>query len=337
MSGKTIPAGEDVPPLTFGWRPLPNNERRLVAVPALLAERYVYSSQAWAAEGLGIDGPRDGTDVRAPDGLSQRCMQTLETLLAADATTCDLMIQFILAPPPPSAEMDVDEMQLESARPLGSSVVNLLAECCAKAVGAAGAAHAARGDYAVGERAANVLSLLFTCGGTLARELSTAISTAHTSLGGGGAGFEAVPAQPLLPFLLSSAGRAARVSPHGGGHALLVAVLRLLSTAAAGCEPAAKLLLDDPSNFFVLDLATAARCASVGPPGCPSTNRSRHTNPTSSSSLTSPPPPAKARACPHRCKWPRVCSWAPAFRRSRTGRTGGLRRAARSPAARCSR
>jgi len=263
VSGKTIPAGEDVPPLMFGWRPLPTNERRLVAVPALLAERYVYSSQAWTAEGLGGDvpgPPRDGgIDVRAPDGLSQRCLLTLETLLAADATTCDLMIQFVLAPPPPSPEMDLDDMQLESARPLGTILVNLLAECCAKAVGAAGAAHvhAARGDYAVGERAANVLSLLFTCGGMLARELSTAISTGHTSLGGAG-GYDAVPTQPLLPFLLSAAGRAARTSPHGGGHALLVAVLRLLSTVAAGCEPAAKLMLDDPSNFFVLDLATAA-------------------------------------------------------------------------------
>ena len=44
--------------------------------------------------------------------------------------------------------------------------------------------------------------------------------------------------QPLLPYLLATVGRAARVP--SGGHSLLVAILRLLSAIASGCDVAAR-------------------------------------------------------------------------------------------------
>ena len=238
VSGKTVPEGIEMPALIFGWRPLPTDDRRMITIPSLLAERYVFSCHAWTNNG-GVDREnemeQDG-DVSTADGLSQRCLQTLETLLSADSKTCDLMVQFILAPPPPS--MDEDDMQLESMRPLGSILTNLLVEGCVKVL--AQGPGAMKCDLDAAERAANVLSLLFISGGQLARELSTAISTSHTSLKNQESGYEAVPTQPLLPFLLSAAGRAARMGPMGGGYGLLVAILRLLSTVASGCNLAAR-------------------------------------------------------------------------------------------------
>ena len=44
--------------------------------------------------------------------------------------------------------------------------------------------------------------------------------------------------QPLLPYLLSTVGRAAKVP--SGGHSVLVAMLRLLSVIVGGCDIAAR-------------------------------------------------------------------------------------------------
>ena len=238
VSGKTVPEGVEMPALIFGWRPLPTSDRRMITIPSLLAERYVFSCHAWSYNGglERINETEHEGGVTAADGLSQHCLQSLETLLSADSKTCDLMVQFILAPPPPS--MDEDDMQLESMRPLGSILTNLLVEGCVQVL--AQGPGAMKCDLDAAERAANVLSLLFISGGQLARELSTAISTSHTSLKNQASGYEAVPTQPLLPFLLSAAGRAARMGPMGGGYGLLVAILRLLSTVASGCDLAAR-------------------------------------------------------------------------------------------------
>ena len=42
----------------------------------------------------------------------------------------------------------------------------------------------------------------------------------------------------MLPFLLATAGKAARVP--GGGHLILVGLLRLLSAVVSGCNAAAR-------------------------------------------------------------------------------------------------
>ena len=103
VHGRTHPLGYDLPSLTFGWRPLPSDERRCITLPALLAERYIYSSCSWRSSTSTSTSP---TDINTPDGLSVRCLDVLETLLRADSSTCDLMVQYILAPPPPSGDDD---------------------------------------------------------------------------------------------------------------------------------------------------------------------------------------------------------------------------------------
>jgi hypothetical protein len=104
ISGKSYPSGVDVPAVYFGWRPLPSDDRRFVTIPALLAERYIYSSTAWNVPSSSSSSS-SGVDS-SPDCLSVRCLNVLETLLRAGPTTCDIMVQYVLAPPPPSGDDD---------------------------------------------------------------------------------------------------------------------------------------------------------------------------------------------------------------------------------------
>jgi hypothetical protein len=55
-------------------------------------------------------------DTASPDGLSMGCLTVLEILLKADSTSCDLMVQYILAPPPPSMDDDGEGEGLEALR-----------------------------------------------------------------------------------------------------------------------------------------------------------------------------------------------------------------------------
>jgi hypothetical protein len=190
VRGRTYPQGTEVPAVYFGWRPLPTDDRRFVTVPALLAERYIFSSSAWGPPTLStpvLEGEGTDTGVKGRDGLSVRCLHVLETLLRADPTTCDLLIQYILAPPPPSArDEDLargESAALESIRPLGSVLLTTLLEGSSRFL-TGSVPNAMSADVSVVERSANVLTLLFLGGGQLARELSTVISTAHTCIAG---------------------------------------------------------------------------------------------------------------------------------------------------------
>lgn len=108
-------------------------------------------------------------------------------------------------------------------------------------------------DYSIIERSCNILTLLFVHSDSLARELLTAISTGHTSLATNAAG--PFTSQQILPFLLASAGKAIRLQ---NGYTVVTAILRLLAVAITDCDRAVRQVLENPSNLFVLDLATSA-------------------------------------------------------------------------------
>jgi chromosome segregation ATPase len=108
-------------------------------------------------------------------------------------------------------------------------------------------------DYSIIERSCNILTLLFVHSDSLARELLTVISTGHTSLASNGVG--PFTSQQILPFLLASAGKAIRLQ---NGYAIVTAILRLLAVAITDCDRAVRQVLENPSNLFVLDLATSA-------------------------------------------------------------------------------
>ena len=102
ISGKSYPKGVEVPAVYFGWRPLPSDDRRFITIPALLAERYIFSSASW-----NVPSSSSSTAINSsPDCLSVQCLNVLETLLKAGPTTCDIMVQYVLAPPPPSGDDD---------------------------------------------------------------------------------------------------------------------------------------------------------------------------------------------------------------------------------------
>ena len=108
ISGKSYPKGVDVPAVYFGWRPLPSDDRRFITIPALLAERYIFSSTSWniASPSSSLSSSSSTVINSSPVCLSVRCLNVLETLLKAGPTTCDIMVQYVLAPPPPSGDDD---------------------------------------------------------------------------------------------------------------------------------------------------------------------------------------------------------------------------------------
>ena len=109
ISGKSYPKGVDVPAVYFGWRPLPSDDRRFITIPALLAERYIFSSTSWnvPSPSSSLSSSTSSTAINSsPNCLSVRCLNVLETLFRAGPTTCDIMVQYVLAPPPPSGDDD---------------------------------------------------------------------------------------------------------------------------------------------------------------------------------------------------------------------------------------
>ena len=61
--------------------------------------------------------------------------------------------------------------------------------------------------------------------------------------------------QTLLPLLLSIAGKAVKI-PLGEGDDIFISIIRLLGAITSNCDAAARQCFDDPSNFFLMDLAS---------------------------------------------------------------------------------
>ena len=61
--------------------------------------------------------------------------------------------------------------------------------------------------------------------------------------------------QTLLPLLLSIAGKAVKI-PLGEGDEIFISLIRLLGAITSNCDAAARQCFEDPSNFFLMDLAS---------------------------------------------------------------------------------
>ena len=247
LKGKTVPLHASSAGFVFSWKPLPNDERRLINLPALLLERYINSSQSWNIE--------ETEDLQQVPRAEVSDLLVLDAMLAADPSASRLIIQFILAPPPPSME-DMDGSpsgsSMESGTPLGCLVLNTMLENMGKMLGLTTGSVNKTVGVEVAERCSNVLALVYLHGDEVARELGTALSTGHTILAKG----VLASSLPLLSYLLTLAGKSARVGETG--YSLAIALLKMLSTSTFKCERAARQLLDDPANLFVLDMATTA-------------------------------------------------------------------------------
>lgn len=251
--GRNIPFGVESPPLHFSWRPSLEDDRRLVSLMALLAERYVYVSETWFVD----DGLQLGEKLAfecsvGADGeaFADGCLRVFEKILSASTDTSDRMLQSVLAPPPPPSDVEDDHHRaLETMTPVGTLLLHLLVDGCQKVLNAGHQQQygmQSGGPYrsdvvVVTERAANVLASVFIFGGELSREFATVLSTNHATKTAGAQAGDRAPPVPLLHHLLSTAGRMARI-PNGGGYTVLVAVLRLLSTTVTACEPAVRVV-----------------------------------------------------------------------------------------------
>lgn len=252
---KNIPSDIELPSLSFGWKPLPNDDRKFISVLSLLAERYIYPASAWNPRDGAVLGDAlevnhfvsVGAAVASDDSLAQRALCVLESILASDPSISDLIVQYILAPPPPpqvdgmyqdeyAQSLNPHASQLETMKPLGLLVLRLLVDGCNKILD--GAVGTSKQGLDTAERAANVLSVIFIHGSQLAKELCTAVTTSHTG-GLTGTSHSTGGNKFILPMLLFTAGRTAR-SAGGAGYPLLISILRMLACIASGCEFAAK-------------------------------------------------------------------------------------------------
>ena len=243
----------------------------------LLAERYTRTPILWShSETQERDRPYLASE------LSGACLRVIEAYLdARGASGCTLIVQTIIAPPPPPPDADAssDEMVEAQKTSLGpilcgeivKSSCDLLTTISQHGVPATGRLL----TLTCFIRSCNLLGLIFIHGGGVSRELLSTISMRHIyesrslleswpqDAAAGDAPAETVN---FVSFLLSTTARLARA-----GAAVpvisdaLVAILRLLATVVSECNRLALTVLDDPSNLFVIDLASSAS-ANAGVP-----------------------------------------------------------------------
>ena len=269
--GNTIPSNFEFPSsvfLMYGWKPLPNEETKIIALPSLYAEQYIFQSPLWSAKSGGTTCSQEELDI-----ASEKCLDLLDAMFSVDANFAGNLVTSILAPPPPMDNMDENQQggPMEIMKPFASLVLNTLLEASVRATSGGSAqglllvplanSQLNVSDVVLVTRCSSLMTLMFVHGDSLAKELFTAINTGHTSLA---AGQSALTPVQLLPFLLATAGRAVRVG--GDGYTILIAIVRLLTAAVYSCSRAVKLVLEDPSNLFILDLATSASEATGVPP-----------------------------------------------------------------------
>jgi hypothetical protein len=110
--------------LVFGWKPLPKDELKFITIPSLLAEQVIFQGPLWSSK-------YEQTTVDI-DRVSQTCMSVLETIFSVDTTFASVMLQYVLAPPPPSIEDDDistgNSGAMETMKPLVALVLNTIVD-----------------------------------------------------------------------------------------------------------------------------------------------------------------------------------------------------------------
>lgn len=248
--GLHVPQNYESTALTFGIK-IPGSEDRVaITIPSLLVERYISndSTLLWSNHLRSQDTHTPSYGAK----FASHYLEALDTILSGDPVSAGMILQHVLAPLPPSPDEDSFAV-VDTGKPFGSSVLYLLVESCNKILqhlnNTALSVTPSAVDIGNAQKCANIFTLILIHGGALARELASAIHLGHV-LG-------AIPSGnvALLPFILSVIARVNRM-PHG--HGLSVSLLRLLCAAGAACESSCKLMLENPSNLFVVDLAVLA-------------------------------------------------------------------------------
>lgn len=237
-----------LPHLHFNWSSSSASDTMMISLSCLLADRYIYPCTSWIA-----NGPRGGDDAVEEEDeehvVALHSLRVLNTMLQRDEMSSGMVLQHILAPPPPDEFHDdlamtsgESSLHMEFGSAVFTTLVKSLCLIVESPDGGGGVNQSTKLHVDISMRASNILSLIFIHGGMLASELSTALSTSHladTTFSSSASGGSAH--QPILPYLLSMVSRLVRLP--GVGYTLASAVLRLLSAAASGCERASRQVL----------------------------------------------------------------------------------------------
>lgn len=248
--GLHVPHNYETAPLTFGNK-LPGSEDRVaISIPSLLAERYLMNDSAL----LWSNTMRE-QDTHTPIygvNYAPNYLEALDVFLSVDPTSAGMILQHVLAPMPPSPDDDAFG-DIDTGKPFGSVVLRILIESCNRVLqhlnNTALTVTPSAADISSAQKCANLFTLILIHGGALARELASAVHLSHI------VGASLSENVAFLPFILSVLARVVRM-PHG--HSLSVSLLRLLCAAGAACETSCRLMLENPSNLFVVDLAVLA-------------------------------------------------------------------------------
>jgi chromosome segregation ATPase len=223
-----------------------------------------------------------GSSTSSKYSLEKACLLLFEQIISIDTTICDLIIQSILAPPPQLLDDEHSEESqhrpMEMMKPLGFILVSTILDNCEKLFHSSNPlfftnqnklTHSGATNIETVERCLHVLTNIYLHGSQLSHELTTAITTNHIRLLKDKKHLMSSSSshllhhdssnevKVLLPYLLASVGKAARL-PGGIGYNYIIAILQLLSIIACDCERATHQMFEDPSNLFVVDLATAS-------------------------------------------------------------------------------
>ena len=257
--GNNIPAQCELPRLSFGWKPLPNDERRYISLMSLLAERYIYPAIPWNPDGgicfengLNVEIEIEWKNGSSSSNYDKCCMSLFEKIISVDSAICDVMIQHALAPPSMLSGDDYDRdltqrphSQLEMMKPLVGLLTSNLILTCDKlssnsTVGQYNTgAGALEGDIKNAERILHLLSMVYMHGSQLAKELSTKMTVGHirSFLDAKFRSGNEMDVKPMLPMILATVGLAARL-PGGNGYGLVSSILQWLAIVVTGCERA---------------------------------------------------------------------------------------------------
>ena len=236
-NGVNIPPLPSLPQLHFTWSSPSAVDAMVISLPSLLADRYIFPCITWST--------CEGTEKPESEEyfVALNCLDLLNATLSQNEMISGMVLQHILAPPPPDEFLDDLGINGEDASrhvEFGSAVINTLL----KALGAldglviVGTINQSLQDQVdIVIKSSHLLALVFIHGRLLASELSTALSTRHF--------VDCAPlssdlsiSQPILTYLLSLVSRIVRLPVVG--YAVATAVIRVLSTAACRCERASR-------------------------------------------------------------------------------------------------
>jgi hypothetical protein len=177
--GVHVPSSFNTAPLVFGWA---SEDKEFSTILGLFTERYIFGdvhAPSWSAE-----SSADTTTPGYPDSvLALQYLIAVDAYLGVDEMSSGLILQYVLAPPPPSPDDGgFDELDVES-RPYGAVIIKLMVESCERLLiqlsNPSLAENVSISDIRIIQKCSNILCLVLHHGGELARELFSALHLSH--------------------------------------------------------------------------------------------------------------------------------------------------------------